>query len=284
MISIVTPSFNQIEWLRLAVASVADQDGVDYEHIIQDGGTDGVAEILQSEFGNLVRDGKRLRVFVEKDAGMYDAVNRGLRRASGEICAYLNCDEQYLPGALANVARFFADRPEVDVLFGDAILINAGGLPLSYRRTILPSRSHLRLADLNTLTCATFFRRRLVEAGHLFPTHLKIAGDQYWIFQLLQAGVRMDVLQKPLSVFAFTGSNLSNSAQASEEKFAWLPPNEKPSRWLTPPVVLWHRLRKLFAGAYRRRYVTVEIYTQDQPERRRQISSSVGFRWPKTAI
>ena len=98
MISIITPSFNQIEWLRLAVASVADQEGVEYEHIIQDGGTDGIKEIVQSEFGNL---GKRLQVFVEKDAGMYDAVNRGLRRASGEICAYLNCDEQYLPGTLA---------------------------------------------------------------------------------------------------------------------------------------------------------------------------------------
>ena len=94
----------------------------------------------------------------------------------------------------------------------------------------------------------------------------------------------MEVLRKPLSVFTFTGSNLSNSAGASAEKFGWLPPDEKPSRWLTPPVVLWHRLRKLLAGAYRRRNVTIEIYTQDQPERRRQISSSVGFRWPKPSI
>src|ERR1019366_9421237 len=114
MISIVTPSFNQIEWLRLAVASVADQEGVDYEHIIQDGGTDGVVEILESEFGNL---GKRLRVFVEKDTGMYDAVNRGLRQGQGEICAYLNCDEQYLPGTLPRVAEFFSRYPEIDLLF-----------------------------------------------------------------------------------------------------------------------------------------------------------------------
>jgi glycosyltransferase involved in cell wall biosynthesis len=284
MISIVTPSYGQLDWLRLAVASVADQEDVNVEHIIQDGGTANIEEVLRSQFGKLLAETKRLQLFVEKDAGMYDAVNRGLSQARGDICAYLNCDEQYLPGALANVAKFFADRPEVDVLFGDAILINAEGLPLSYRRAILPSLVHLRLADLNTLTCATFFRRRLVEAGHLFPTHLKIAGDQYWVFQLLQAGVRMEVLRKPFSVFTFTGSNLSNSAQASEEKFAWLPSNEKPSRWLTPPVVLWHRLRKLFAGAYRRRYVTIEIYTRDQPDRRRQISSSVGFRWPKPPI
>src|ERR1022692_389503 len=113
MISIVTPSFNQIEWLRLAVASVADQDGVDYEHIIQDGGTDGVAKVLESEFGNL---GRRLRVFVEKDEGMYDAVNRGLSRARGDICAYLNCDEQYLPGALSHVVSVFQRNPQMDVL------------------------------------------------------------------------------------------------------------------------------------------------------------------------
>jgi glycosyltransferase involved in cell wall biosynthesis len=281
--SIVTPSFNQTEWLRLAIASVADQEGVDYEHIIQDGGTDGITDILQSQFPDLLQQ-KQLEVFVEKDTGMFDALSRGLKRARGEICAHLNCDEQYLPGALAQVARFFAAHPEVDVLFGDAILLNAECRPLSYRRTILPSLTHLRVTDLNTLTCATFFRRSVVEAGHLFPAHLKFAGDQYWVLQLLQAGIRMDVLHEPFSVFAFTGSNLSTSVGASKEKLVWLPSEERPSRWLTLPVVLWHRLRKLFAGAYRRRNVTVEIYTQDQPERRRPISSSVGFRWPKSSI
>lgn len=249
-----------------------------FEHIVQDAGTG--PELKAWAAGQSF-----LKLYVEKDAGMYDAVNRGLQRATGPIVAYLNCDEQYLPGALRKVLSYFSVHPEIEVVFGDAILIDADGTPLSYRRTTLPSLAHLRLADLNTLTCATFFRRRLVSAGHLFPTHLKIAGDQYWTFKLLKAGVKMGVLREPLSVFAFTGSNLSHSRRARAEKFGWLPKDEKPNRWLTPLIVSWHRFRKLLGGAYRLRNVTVEIYTRDQPDQRSVISSlGVGFRWPKTRL
>ncbi len=90
-ISIVTPSFRPGPWLRLCMASVADQEAVTFEHIIQDAGSDdGTLDWLRAE--------PQVRTFVEKDGGMYDAINRGLQRATGDIVAYLNCDEQYLPG------------------------------------------------------------------------------------------------------------------------------------------------------------------------------------------
>src|SRR5947208_598107 len=82
-----------------------------------------------------------------------------------------------------------------------------------------------------------------------------IAGDQAWVFGLLKAGVKMGVLPEPVSVFTFTGANLSYSAAAVDEKFGWLPTEERPNRWLTPLVVLSHRVRKLLAGAYRTRDV-----------------------------
>lgn len=277
MISIITPSFHQLDWLRLAMASVADQEGAEVEHIVQDGGTPGIEEALHANMALA-----RAQLFVEKDQGMYDAINRGLANARGHLCGHLNSDEQYLPGALREVEHYFRAHPTTDVLFGDAILVDASGLPIAYRRTIKPSLAHLRLADLNTLTCATFFSRRLVEAGHLFPTHLKIAGDQYWIFQLLKAGAKMAVLPKPLSVFTFTGDNLSQSKQAAAEKFGWLPSSESPHRWTTPIVVAWHRLRKLLAGAYRRRDLEIDIYTRASPHHRQRISArQVGFQWPR---
>ena len=96
MLSIITPSFRSSAWLKLCLASVADQQ-VELEHIVQDAGSDdGTLDWLPQD--------RRARVFVEKDQGMYDAINRGLRRASGDILAYLNCDEQYLPGALPRPA------------------------------------------------------------------------------------------------------------------------------------------------------------------------------------
>ena len=102
-ISIATPSFRNSDWLKLCVASVADQAGVEVEHIVQDAQSDdGTQEWL-------ARD-RRVRAYFEKDQGMYDAINRGWRRAEGEILAYLNCDEQYLPGGLRAVEEFFRDE------------------------------------------------------------------------------------------------------------------------------------------------------------------------------
>src|ERR1700682_707990 len=157
--SIVTPSFQQLDWLRLAIASVADQEGVEVEHLIQDAGTEGVRQMFDAN-GELSADAHhKAKLFIEKDSGMYDAVNRGLKKASGDICAYLNCDEQYLPGALARVEKFFASHPKVDVVFGDVVLVDAEGQPFSYRRVGLPTRQHIRASHLGPLSSATVFCR-----------------------------------------------------------------------------------------------------------------------------
>ncbi len=164
MISIVTPSFKQLDWLKLAMASVADQT-VPVEHIVQDAGTPGIESFFQTETTKRRNSNYQPLLFMEKDDGMYDAVNRGLSKAKGDICAYLNCDEQYLPGALGHVATYFEDYPDTDVLFSDVVLIDERAQPISYRRAILPRVRHIRASHLNTLSCGMFFRRRLIEAG-----------------------------------------------------------------------------------------------------------------------
>ena len=163
--SIVTPSYQMTDWLRLCAASVADQHGVEIEHLIQDGCSDDIQEItpwlnqLQSQHSNYDPE---LRV--EEDSGMYQALNRGFARASHDLCAYLNCDEQYLPGALSRVARYFADHPDVDVVFGDVVVIDTEGECLCYRKMIRPRKEVIYISHLPTLTCATFFRREVIES------------------------------------------------------------------------------------------------------------------------
>src|SRR4029077_16232785 len=142
------------------------------------------------------------------------AVNRRLRRATGEICGYLNCDEQYLPGALRDVANYFETHPQIDVVFGDAILTDQQGSPISYRRTILPRVRHIRLAHLNTLSCGTFFRRRLLDRGFYFDPGLKDVGDGVWVEKLIRNHLRMACIPQPLAVFAFTGANRNAMAYA----------------------------------------------------------------------
>ena len=272
--SIITPSFRASRWLKLCIASVADQDQ-DVEHIVQDScSDDGTADWL-------VKD-PRVKAFIEKDEGMYDAINRGFAKAHGDICAYLNCDEQYLPGALAEVENFFSLHPESDILFGDAILVSSRGAPISYRRVVCPTIAHTRLVHLNTLSCAMFFRRKIIEKGYLFDPKLKDIGDAVWVETLLKAGVPMATLRRPLAVFTFTGENRSALRMAKTEISQW---QMAPGRFIglrRTMAILRHRIRKAAAGAYRRRHVEIEIYTLDSPSNRQHIfGHSVGFGWPR---
>src|ERR1051325_1572448 len=174
--SIITPSFRNSQWLKLCIPSVADQ-GVEVEHIVQDAGSDdGTLDWLPAD--------KRVKAFVEKDRGMYDAINRGLQRASGEILAYLNCDEQYLPNALRMVEEYFKEHPAVDVLFGDVVLTDAQGGYLAHRKMLPPRLYHTWVCQLSTLSCGMFFRRRVVkEQGLLFDPALRDAGDAEWMLR-----------------------------------------------------------------------------------------------------
>ena len=268
--SIVTPSYCQIKWLRLCVASVADQHEVAVEHIIQDAGsTDGSAEWISND--------ARVKGFVEKDEGMYDAINRGLRRASGDILAYLNCDEQYLPRSLARVQHYFTTHQDVEVLFTDALLLASSGEPISYRRVIKPNSRHIRLCHLNTLSCATFFRRSVIEKGHLFDQQWKAIGDAVWVEQLLKSKIVMGCLHEPCSAFAFTGSNLGQSERSRKEAESWQAPSSFPYKVAT---VIMHRLRKALAGAYRHRKISTEIFTMKSPEKRERFTDvRLGFDW-----
>src|SRR5206468_775583 len=109
-----------------------------------------------------------LKLYVEKDRGMYDAINRGLRRATGEILAYLNCDEQYLPGTLSFVADLFARHPDVDVAFGDVVVVDPDGKYICSRQALPPRLYHTWVCTLPVFTAATFFRRRILDQHKLY--------------------------------------------------------------------------------------------------------------------
>jgi glycosyltransferase involved in cell wall biosynthesis len=251
--SIVTPSFRNSEWLKLCIASVADQ-GVGAEHIVQDAGSD------DGTLDWLPRD-PRVTAFVEKDEGMYDAVNRGLRRATGDVLAYLNCDEQYLPGALAAVAEFLATHPRVDVVFGDFVVVDPAGDYLFHRKVLTPLKYHTWVAHLPTFTCATFFRRKIIsEYGLFFDPKLRDVGDGEWMLRLLRRGTHMAVLHQFTSAFTLTGANMSrgeNARREARELARSAPAWARRLKWL---LVLQHRLRRLAGGVYFQRPFSYALY------------------------
>ena len=261
--SIVTPSYRRSAWLRLCIASVADQ-GVEVEHIVQDAGSD------DGTLDWLPRD-PRVKVFIEKDQGMYDGINRGLRRAGGDILAYLNCDEQYLPGVLAAVARFFEQHPQVDVLFGDVVMVDTEGRYLYHRKMQTPLKYHTWTCHLSTLSCAMFFRRRVVsDYGLLFDPRLRDVGDGEWMVRLLQRRAQTAALGEFTSAFTVTGANMSKGPNARRENRELFRSAPLWARSLTPLFILQHRLRRLLGGMYRQPPFAYELYTSASPNRRQR--------------
>ena len=259
--SIITPSYRNSAWLKLCIASVADQSGVAVEHIVQDScSDDGTLEWLLAD--------RRVKAFIEKDHGMYDAVNRGYQRATGDILAYLNCDEQYLPGALAAVGRFFEQNPEIDVALADTIITDGDGNYLCHRQLLPPNPRHIWFR-FPFLTSSVFIRRRVVqERKILFNTVWRDLGDFHWVLDLLKHNVPMAACNFLTSAFTDTGENMNLKPNAIREKQAT---DELTPAWLHPLKLVWiasHLLRRYRAGHFGLKPTSYEIYTRHSPDRR----------------
>jgi glycosyltransferase involved in cell wall biosynthesis len=130
-ITIVTPNYNQARFLESAIRSVLDQRYPALEYIVIDGGsTDGSVDIIR-------RYADRISSWVsEPDGGQTDALIKGFAGAHGEIFGWLNSDDLLEPGALNEVASFFAANPETQAVYGDAILIDANAVPIKAKREL----------------------------------------------------------------------------------------------------------------------------------------------------
>jgi glycosyltransferase involved in cell wall biosynthesis len=265
--SVITPSFRSSRWLPLCIASVADQQ-VNHEHIIQDAvSDDGTLEWLPKD--------SRVKAFVERDLGMYDAVNRGLRRSKGQILAYLNCDEQYLPGALRAVSEFFAANPQVDVAFAHTVVVNSEGEYRFHRKALMPAKHQTSLGtNLTVFTCATFFRRKVIEGGLFFNPELRDLGDADWVLRLIQSRTKMAAMPGFTSVFTQTGANMGQGSNAKREREQML---RSAPFWVRKLKVLFRwevRVRRLISGGYFQRPFDYAIYTQSSNGERKRFSAA----------
>jgi glycosyltransferase involved in cell wall biosynthesis len=273
-VSIITPSFKQPEWLRLCMASVADQEGVAVEHIIQDNCSGAEVERVASGF-------PKAGIYVEPDRGMYDAVNKGLQRAGGDICGYLNCDEQYLPGALKKVHDYFEANPDVEVVFADAVVTDSNGGYMCSRQVMLPLYYHTMVCHLNTLTCATFFRRSVIRDRKLcFDPRWKDLGDSVWVLSLLENSVKAGVMRFYTTAFTDTGENMNMKPNARREVEEL---KRKAPGWISGMarvLVLHHRFRRLIHGLYWPQPFSYAVYTRNNPEARTAVEvSKPRFLW-----
>lgn len=196
VISIVTPSYNTVQYMQRTIESVLGQEYPQLQYVIQDGAsTDGTAEIIENYE-------KQLTYWESNpDKGQSHAINKGFKHTTGELMAYLNSDDILLPGTLHYVAQFFLEHPEVDAIYGHRVLINENDDEIG--RWVLPGH------DNDILTCndfvpqeTLFWRRSLWEkAGGCIDEDFQFAMDWDLLLRFREAGATFERLPRFLGAF-----------------------------------------------------------------------------------
>ncbi len=191
-ISIVTPSYNQVQFIERTIESILGQKYPDLEYIVMDGGsTDGTVEILKKYSDQIIWKS-------EKDGGQSEAINKGLHMASGEIVAFLNSDDTYEPDALLRVADFFQNNPDFKWAYGKCKIVNEYGKEIrkpitAYKNLLLKKYSYKKLLAENFISQpATFWKRELhKELGYINEDEHYTMDYEFWlrIGQKYPAGV-----------------------------------------------------------------------------------------------
>lgn len=177
LVSIVTPSFNQANFLEETIDSVLGQDYPNLEYIIVDGGsTDSSLDVIQKYASKLAW------WISEPDAGQTDALNKGFAHAHGEILAWLNSDDTYLPGAIQAAVKVLVDQPQLGLVYGDANLVDLDGNVIGRFPAKQTSYRRLMRGYVHIPQQAAFFRASVwKEVGPLDPTFYFAMDYDLWV-------------------------------------------------------------------------------------------------------
>jgi len=201
-ISVITPSLNSGEFIEDAILSVAQQQGVRVEHIVQDSlSTDNTRQIL--------RRYQKLRWQWESDSGQSDAINRGFLRATGDLVGWLNADDYYLPDGLQAIARAAAEHPEADVFHGDCVFVDGDGNITRSKVEHEFDRDILFYFGCYIPSTATFFRRRVIEQGYLLDCGFRVCMDFEYFVRLAGAGFKFHYVPQFIAAFRWHEDNIS---------------------------------------------------------------------------
>jgi len=218
-ISIITPSLNQVEFIEQTISSVLGQGYSNLEYIIIDGGsTDGTVDLIR-------KYESRLAYWVsEKDGGQSNAINKGLKLATGDIIAYVNSDDYYLEGAFERVANAYRNDPSVDLWHGRCRIVDQYGAKVDER--IGSIKRYDEILDLwgvwwkrrNFVQPEVFWTKRIGDKVGAFREDLHLVMDyEYWL-RILSAGGTAGFIDAEVAAFRLQPNQKSTQpARTAEE-------------------------------------------------------------------
>lgn len=255
-IAIVTPSYNQGQFLEATIKSVIDQKYPRLAYHVQDANsTDRTRGLLEKHSG-------AIGFSCENDNGQADAIQRGFAKVEGDIMAYLNSDDCLLPGSLTYVAKYFVNHPEVDVIYGHRILIDSSDREIG--RILLPAHDYKVLKWFDPVPQETmFWRRRVWTALGGLDTSFKYAMDWDFILRAQRAGFRFARVPRFLGCFRVHEAQKTTSlrdvgdresSRLRKEHLGFEPSPKQIDRAIKPYIrrhVIIHRLYQLSSATHR---------------------------------
>ena len=211
-ISIVIPSYNKAEYIGSTLRSIVGQKYLNLEVIVQDGGsTDGTLEIIKSYAKKYPRI---IKWESKKDKGQTDAINKGLKKATGDVLAYINADDVYEPGALKAVGEYFSKNPKTLWLAGKGKVVDKDGKEIA--KPVTAYKNLLLFLNRRTLLLVVnyFMQPSVFISGSAYRKHGPFTGTEYGVMEyglwLKLSHISMPkVLNKCLSGFRLTKGTAS---------------------------------------------------------------------------
>ncbi|GHT01988.1 glycosyl transferase [Bacteroidia bacterium] len=245
-ISLITVTYNAQESLEQTMQSVFEQTHSDIEYILIDGGsTDGTVDIIKKHESQVALWQS------EKDNGIYDAMNKGIRLAKGELIGLINAGDYYAPDAVEQVVASYKQHSECGIFHGNINLLNEDG---SFFKLKKPNSDLSQFYHGMSLFHPTMFvHRSIYEQNGLYDTHFKIAADFDWILRNYIAGTSFFYIDHVIANFKQGGVSVKNKEDANLECRAILYKNGYKKETVEPLFKKWtvtHRKQRILDAGY----------------------------------
>ncbi|MBI5142773.1 MAG: glycosyltransferase [Nitrospirae bacterium] len=202
LVSIITPCFNAAGTIRDTIESVLGQTYPNIEYIVIDGGSsDGTVDIIR-EYEPRFRD--RMRWVSEPDGGIYDAMNKGIRMARGEIIGTINADDWYERDAVERIVAVATGTTGSFIITGRVCICDLHGKKLYHQDACADVAGNVK-RFMPVWQAATFVSKAAYDKAGLFDTSFKISADYDFVFRAVLAGVEFIVSDADVSNMRFGG-------------------------------------------------------------------------------